>query len=531
VPQPADVAAIRDELLELYTQTWREIEARLAELASQPPARTAVLRRRLAELAADIGQQMGALDREARRWIQERLPEIYQLAGVDAARSIDSRFVWNASHTAAVQTLATRTYDDLLAATRFVRADTKRFVRQAVAAETRRSIIGGATAQQAGRDLSKQLRQVFGADPIAAVRYRNGARHSLADYADTVLRTTTAEAFNTGTLNTGAATGVQWVEIFDGADCGWVSHDDPDKANGSVRTLDDALGHMLSHPRCARGFGLRPDIGTAKQAEAARRFTPAQQQAAADAERARAAAQPERFSRRRPVDRRQQVLQRRQKRLIRARGATVTAAGAPVSQALELKVGGQLRREVEHALSVIDSVHGDGALPALPVLSSRGETQLGRYFAYVNGPAMDITISSRGSWPAFTTTHEVGHFIDHFGIGTPAGFASTTSELAEWRAAADASNAVQTLRGLRPTAGVQVDMKFRDYLLDPTEVWARSYSQYIAVRSGDPRLLGQLELTRKRGTRLYYPRQWEDDDFEPIAASIDTLFQRLGWRR
>lgn len=46
--------------------------------------------------------------------------------------------------------------------------------------------------------------------------------------------------------------GVEHVEIMDGAECGWVSHDDPDTANGSVRTLDELLSYPLAHPRCTR---------------------------------------------------------------------------------------------------------------------------------------------------------------------------------------------------------------------------------------------------------------------------------------
>ena len=49
-----------------------------------------------------------------------------------------------------------------------------------------------------------------------------------------------------------ASAGVTHVRIIDGPDCGWTSHDDPDKANGSIRTLDEAQERPLSHPRCRR---------------------------------------------------------------------------------------------------------------------------------------------------------------------------------------------------------------------------------------------------------------------------------------
>jgi hypothetical protein len=33
------------------------------------------------------------------------------------------------------------------------------------------------------------------------------------------------------------------------------------------------------------------------------------------------------------------------------------------------------------------------------------------------------------------------------------------------------------------------------------------------------------------GALFYYPTQWDDDDFEPIAAAFDDLFKELGWQK
>jgi hypothetical protein len=76
-----------------------------------------------------------------------------------------------------------------------------------------------------------------------------------------------------------------------------------------------------------------------------------------------------------------------------------------------------------------------------------------------------------------------------------------------------------------------VDRKFLGYLLTPYEIWARAYSQYIAVRSGDPEMLDQVSRLRTRSGGLYYPTQWDDADFEPIARAIDELMIQLGWRK
>jgi hypothetical protein len=47
------------------------------------------------------------------------------------------------------------------------------------------------------------------------------------------------------------------VEVFDGLDCGWMSHHDPDKPNRTVRTVEEAAEQPISHPRCQRAIGSR----------------------------------------------------------------------------------------------------------------------------------------------------------------------------------------------------------------------------------------------------------------------------------
>jgi hypothetical protein len=49
------------------------------------------------------------------------------------------------------------------------------------------------------------------------------------------------------------------MQVFDSAGCGWTSHKDTDKATGTLRTVEDAAAWPISHPRCGRAFGPRPD--------------------------------------------------------------------------------------------------------------------------------------------------------------------------------------------------------------------------------------------------------------------------------
>jgi hypothetical protein len=64
-----------------------------------------------------------------------------------------------------------------------------------------------------------------------------------------------------------------------------------------------------------------------------------------------------------------------------------------------------------------------------------------------------------------------------------------------------------------------------DYLTKPSEMFARAYFQWVAIRSGDQTLLKELHAHQGTGYA------WQDDDFEPIADAMDKLFGRLGWRR
>jgi hypothetical protein len=64
------------------------------------------------------------------------------------------------------------------------------------------------------------------------------------------------------------------------------------------------------------------------------------------------------------------------------------------------------------------------------------------------------------------------------------------------------------------------------YLLDYTEIWARSYVQYIAHQSRDPVLLRQLAEARAELNAVEGLAFWDEDDFLIIARTIQALFAR-----
>lgn len=207
--------------------------------------------------------------------------------------------------------------------------------------------------------------------------------------------------------------------------------------------------------------------------------------------------------------------------------------GAPVSQALRLPGGrGKTALEINDAMRLIDRVHGDGALPTIPVGITSGTRTLGKYKYYsITAKSVGLDVSRAGEHPRLTFAHEVGHFLDHKGWGAP-GYSSAFEGAAEpWRKAIAASPEVQALRDLRTSGATAAIRKWARYATSWHELWARSYAQWIAHRSGDPRMA--LELTSVKtdtARQAYHLSQWGSVEFEPIAKALDDLFELLGWR-
>lgn len=229
-------------------------------------------------------------------------------------------------------------------------------------------------------------------------------------------------------------------------------------------------------------------------------------------------------------------------------------AGVPVGNALKNGVkNNRLRADVDEAIAIINSVHGDGKLSQVPVSQNAKQHAVGEYVYSYMGGGSSINISTRGKTPMFNTIHEVGHFIDHQGTGQGWGISHADSHSSQKNArvrealgkvtkAIDGSRAVNNLRRLtsQPTIPVEVngktlayqtDIRYIGYLLNGKEKWARAYSQYIVTKARNPRLSAEFETWRGRDSAIVYTETWDDDDFAPIMGAIDTLMEELGWRK
>lgn len=257
----------------------------------------------------------------------------------------------------------------------------------------------------------------------------------------------------------------------------------------------------------------------------------------------------------------------------RPRKSASAEQGPPPSRARPntSKVSGALKLDTyllenqgASVLAAIDRVHGDGPLPELPVRvgAPGGRRVQAAYRRRRTNEPFDIVTRKRPPQPRLTLAHEIGHFIDNAGmtrtnpsdphLGKYASQAPDFPGMDSLMGALRSSASVKTLLGYRDLMRQQgyvrledgpnssrrliLDTGWLDYAVSEKELWARAYAQYIAVRSGDKKMMAELRRWQKeyhaeagKGDNIPVPEQWDDDDFSPIAAAIDRIFEALGW--
>ncbi len=246
--------------------------------------------------------------------------------------------------------------------------------------------------------------------------------------------------------------------------------------------------------------------------------------------------------------------------------AKIGPAGKAVSQGVNYQfMPKTMHEQVKKALAILDSVHGDGNLPLIPAVEMDAIYRAKGYQAYYARDKATQTPKelafnpvSMKTQPNLLVFHETGHFLDHVGFNSDrATMSSEDSDLMDgWRKAVRNSQSIKTLekwklRDAGTPRGVEASQV--DYMLTTREIWARSYAQYIAVKSGNRAALAELRNLQAAGTyrpvhpdtrfnrqpsaappdpkSWDYPWQWTDEDFQPIFEQIDIIMERAGWRK
>jgi hypothetical protein len=211
---------------------------------------------------------------------------------------------------------------------------------------------------------------------------------------------------------------------------------------------------------------------------------------------------------------------------------SMTHTGRPagpfsIGRALEIPPG-SVNDDLRLAVEAIDRIHGVGHLPRIPM---EFRNQLGMYgrfdFDEMTGEPIRILIDRRAPHRAFVAVHEIGHFLDMTEFGEGPNFGSGLNPLtSDWLLAVTSSEVYLKLSAL---CSLEPSFELLD-LLRAEELWARTYAQYVAIRTGSHELLNGVHTWQSSTRSLHIPLQWEHNDFENIAEAFDALFSKLGWR-
>ncbi|MFE6126732.1 hypothetical protein ACFQ6Q_00445 [Streptomyces sp. NPDC056437] len=246
------------------TSAWRiltQAQTRLLDaLARIRPGRGGTTAQRAATLAfrrslADFDRDVAAF---AERWAATDLPLIYREGALTTLDHLDRPhrlWGWTRSHRATITTLTAQYYADLMGRLQEALRRARAFLRDALDAVRARF----GRFEHGTLDRQALLRN----HPLNTVIYANDARHPVEAWAKAAISWQAVTTANTAAARTALEElDCQWLEVRDGAGCGWTSHEDPDAANGTLRTVQDALAHPSAHPHCQRELLPRPDVIT-----------------------------------------------------------------------------------------------------------------------------------------------------------------------------------------------------------------------------------------------------------------------------
>ncbi|MFF7476673.1 hypothetical protein [Streptomyces sp. NPDC008092] len=254
-------ALITTATTELVRQWQRLVTAQdtlLRTLERLRPGRGATTR--INSYITSFNQQVGEFSRLTtalvNRWAAQDLPTAYRDGALRALRQANADinlFRWTADHQAAITALTATFYTDLVARIQEAVRRAQQFARAAQDA-TRDVTLG---RNHAGIDAAR-----LAADhPLSAVIYRDNSRHPVKDWANSALTYQGAVTANHGAINTARLDlDAQWMEVRDGDACGWVSHQDTDHADGTIRSIDDCAAYPVAHHGCVRQLIPRPDL-------------------------------------------------------------------------------------------------------------------------------------------------------------------------------------------------------------------------------------------------------------------------------
>jgi len=235
--------------------------------------------------------------------------------------------------------------------------------------------------------------------------------------------------------------------------------------------------------------------------------------------------------------------------------APVRAAKKAVSAFANMEIEKPLQKSIQVGIDSIEQVYTPKQLEfvKMPIRGSQGKVTAGALrMQYVKtGESLldrelrpySISISRKGTHQASSLAHEFGHLFDYTAGKKFAGKYMQIAkrgrpEFTEFWKAVDESKAFKELsfRNWRdiqqkpelarlPYPGQPISTKYRLYLLEESEIWARAFAQYVATESKSAVMLQEIEGLRKLN---HIHMQWSAEDFEPIRKAIKRIIDELG---
>ncbi len=198
-----------------------------------------------------------------------------------------------------------------------------------------------------------------------------------------------------------------------------------------------------------------------------------------------------------------------------------------------------IKKSFNSSIDIIDSIHQTNI--NLNNIEVR-ETNSIYYNGSINyddlGIPYALDISKLNNEKPITIFHEIGHLIDLVGVGTPGQFESRNPDglFANILKTAFASPEIIKIKNIVISKIIHVDgkqiplppntIRYLAYLIDPCEIVARSYAQYI-VRKSNSKILVKMLQNRKKDNK--FGEQWSEKSFEPLLSEWNNFLNSIGW--
>jgi hypothetical protein len=191
---------------------------------------------------------------------------------------------------------------------------------------------------------------------------------------------------------------------------------------------------------------------------------------------------------------------------------------------------GDLALIVYRVIEQIASLQMFPRSPSIPIIYTNAPS-FGGYVPDQDRVPRHILLSRRGPHPDLTFVHELGHFFDH-AMGEFAVYSTMVkgSELDAIVRCLEQTQCIKSLRERLTLPNLPLMERWQiGYWLDPRELWARAYAQFVALRSDSELLRQQIALSMAL-TGLPSERyvQWQEDDFLSVVDPIEAALKGLG---